>query len=323
MIPALNEAIAQTDQPLQELEFAKAHLIEKSEGLAKALPQFAKANAIQQSILPYDPEIEENKISDILDLFPQGSPRVSVEQNSMPVPIFIIGQPRSGTTLMEMMLSSAPGIAGRGELMLMTDLSAKFHTSGTSLDSEAAKAIAQSYLDQMPGIPTDSIAFVDKMPHNYQNVGFILAAFPNARIIDMLRDPRDVGLSKWIQRFLAEGMNDTSNLEAIAHTANLYRRYMSHWDKLFGNRILTMPYEDLVADPVTHSQRVAEFCGIEWCQSMVHPEKNTRQVRTASVDQVRNKISTKSIGRWRKVADQIKPMLDGFDPELWPEYDFS
>ncbi|WP_253282456.1 sulfotransferase [Ruegeria atlantica] len=98
---------------------------------------------------------------------------------------------------------------------------------------------------------------------------------------------------------------------------------MSHWDKLFGNRILTMPYEDLVADPLTHSQRFAEFCGIEWCQSMVHPEKNTRQVRTASVDQVRNKISTKSIGRWREVADQIKPMLDGFDLELWPEYDFS
>ncbi|WP_171228388.1 tetratricopeptide repeat-containing sulfotransferase family protein [Ruegeria sp. HKCCA4008] len=323
MIPALNEAIAQTDQPLQELELAKAHLIEKSEGLAKALPQFAKANAIQQSILPYDPEAEENKISDILDLFPEGSPRVNAEQNSMPVPIFVIGQPRSGTTLMEMMLSSAPGIAGCGELMLMTDLSAKFYVSGTSLDSEAAKAIAQSYRDQMPGIPAESIAFVDKMPHNYQNVGFILAAFPNARIINMLRDPRDVGLSKWIQRFLADGMNDTSNLEAIAHTANLYRRYMSHWGKLFGNRILTMPYEDLVADPLTHSQRVAEFCGIDWCQSMVHPEKNTRQVRTASVDQVRNKISTKSIGGWREVADQIKPMLDGFDPELWPEYDFS
>ncbi|MCX8953299.1 sulfotransferase family protein, partial [Ruegeria sp. NA] len=87
--------------------------------------------------------------------------------------------------------------------------------------------------------------------------------------------------------------------------------------------ILTVPYEDLVADPKTYSQQVAAFCDLEWNETMMHPEKNTKQVRTASIDQVRNKISTKSIGGWRGVAEHIKPMLDGFDPELWPEYDFS
>ncbi|WP_253283450.1 tetratricopeptide repeat-containing sulfotransferase family protein [Ruegeria atlantica] len=322
-LAAVEDSMAEHDEPLQELEFAKAHLIQRSDGLAAAMPQFEKANAVQHATLPYDFPAEEEKLNRILSIFSDASIEFTGVESKTPVPIFVVGQPRSGTTLMEMMLSSTPDIAGCGELTLMPELSSRFHTADKKFDAEAANWIALRYREQMPQVPAGSVAFVDKLPHNFQRVGFILAAFPNAKIINMLRDPRDVGLSKWIRRFPAGGMNYASNLEAIAHTANLYRRYMSHWDKLFGDRILTMPYEDLVADPLTHSQRVAEFCGIDWCQSMVHPEKNTRQVRTASVDQVRNKISTKSIGGWREVADQIKPMLDGFDPELWPEYDFS
>ncbi|WP_298854483.1 tetratricopeptide repeat-containing sulfotransferase family protein [uncultured Ruegeria sp.] len=322
-IAAVEDSMAEHDEPLQELEFAKAHLIQKGDDLATAMPQFKRANAVQHEILPYDFAAEEEKLNEILRLFPHGLAELTDVQSDTPVPIFVVGQPRSGTTLMEMMLSSAPDIAGCGELTLMPELSTRFHTSDKVLDAESASGIARYYREQMPQVPAGSVAFVDKLPHNFQRVGFILAAFPNAKIINMLRDPRDVGLSKWIRRFPAGGMNYASNLEAIAHTANLYRRYMSHWDKVFAGRILTMPYEDLVADPLTHSKRIAEFCDIEWHDSMVQPEKNTKQVRTASIDQVRNKISTKSIGGWREVADQIKPMLDGFDRELWPEYDFT
>lgn len=323
LLQSVETAIQGTEHADVELEFAKAQLISKNEGLSAALPQFAKANSIQHELLPYDTASEEEKFTIKSNLFPVGKSVPSSNLVSTPAPIFVIGQPRSGTTLMEMMLSSAEHIAGCGELTLGADLSREFKVGLKEFDDTAAREFAKKFREFLPPISEDSTAFVDKMPHNYQRVGFLLSAFPNAKVVNMLRDPRDVGLSKWIRRFPAGGMNYASKLETIAHSANLYRRYMTHWDAVFGDRILTVPYEELVADPKTYSQQVAKFCEIEWHETMMHPEENTKQVRTASIDQVRNKISTKSIGGWRKVAEHIQPMLDGFDPELWPEYDFS
>ncbi len=323
LMGAVEAAISNNDNELLELEFAKAHLLSKTAGLDAALPQFAKANAIQHDSNPYNFAEEEKKLHNITSLFPIGTEVPTCGESEAPVPIFVLGQPRSGTTLMEMMLSSAPEIAGCGELTLGADLSHRFVESQTAFTVTDASDYAQEFRKLMPPIPDGSVAFVDKMPHNFQRAGFLLAAFPNAKVINMLRDPRDVGLSKWIRRFPAGGMRYASSLEAIAHSANMYRRYMAHWDAVFGDRILTVPYEKLVADPKTYSQQVAAFCGIDWSETMMRPEENTKQVRTASLDQVRNKISTKSIGGWQSVSEHLQPMLDGFDPELWPEYNLS
>ncbi len=322
-LETLDAAIKENEAAAPDLEFAKAQVISKANGLNAALPQFAVANAMQHETNPYNVDREEQKFQQITSLFPVTATQPSSGVIKKPVPIFVIGQPRSGTTLMEMMLSSDPQISGCGELILAADLSSDYRKGEKEYDDEAARDFAEDFRELMPPIPADSTAFVDKMPHNYQRVGFLLSAFPNAKIINMLRDPRDVGLSKWIRRFPAGGMNYSSKLETIAHSANMYRRYMAHWDAVFGDQILTVQYEDLVADPKTYSQQVAQFCGIEWTEVMMHPEDNKKQVRTASIDQVRKKISTKSIGGWRDVADHIQPMLDGFDPALWPEYDFS
>ncbi|UWR06297.1 tetratricopeptide repeat-containing sulfotransferase family protein [Ruegeria sp. B32] len=323
LLPRVEAAIAKRKHPNSTLEFTLAQLQSKIGGLEAALAQFAVANRVQHDENPYDFEEEERKLRRICGLFPDSTSVPSSGIEEMPLPIFVIGQPRSGTTLMEMMLSSAPDIAGCGELNLGSDLSAPYSNEKKAFSDAEAAEFAKHFSELMPPIPEGSIAFVDKMPHNYQRVGFLLAAFPNAKIINMLRDPRDVGLSKWIRRFPAAGMRYASNLNSIAHSANMYRRYMQHWDAIFGDRILTVPYEKLVADPETYSKQVAEFCGIEWRESMMHPEENKKQVRTASIDQVRKKISTKSVGGWRQVADFIRPMLDGFDPELWPEYEFD
>ena len=276
LMSATESAIAQGESASSTLEFAKAHLISKRDGLAAALPQFSIANTAQHEANPYDIAVEEEKHKQICALFPNGSETVTSDLTEEPMPIFVIGQPRSGTTLMEMMLSAAPDIAGCGELSLATDLSHALIEEQQSFDADTAKAFAQEFRKLMPPIPDGSTAFVDKMPHNYQRVGFLLTAFPNAKVINMMRDPRDVGLSKWIRRFPAPGMRYASNLTAIAHSANMYRRYMAHWDSIFGDRILTVPYEELVADPETHSRKVAEFCGIAWHEQMMHPEENTK-----------------------------------------------
>ncbi|WP_170400179.1 tetratricopeptide repeat-containing sulfotransferase family protein [Ruegeria arenilitoris] len=323
LLDSVESAISLSDNDNLELEFAKAHLISAIEGLAAAMPQFARANAIQHDGNPYNVTAEEEKLDRITGLFPAGAKLPDSGLSDVPVPIFVLGQPRSGTTLMEMMLSSPPDVAGCGELTLGADLSHKFGNDDQVFKVTDATEIAEQFRELMPPVPEGSVAFVDKMPHNYQRVGFLLAAFPNAKIINMLRDPRDVGLSKWIRRFPAGGMRYASNLASIAHSANMYRRYMAHWDAVFGDRILTVPYEKLVADPKTYSQQVAAFCELEWTETMMRPEENKKQVRTASIDQVRNKISTKSIGGWQSVSEHLSPMLDGFDPALWPEYDLG
>ncbi|WP_170752325.1 tetratricopeptide repeat-containing sulfotransferase family protein [Ruegeria lacuscaerulensis] len=323
LIEKVETAIANSEHKLSELEFAKAHLLSKTQGLSAALPQFERANAIQHETIPYDFAAEEQKFEVITGQFRENTDLPSSDISESPVPIFVLGQPRSGTTLMEMMLSSAPGVAGCGELTVAADLSRDFEQASHAFSSQNASEFAHDFRALMPPIPEGSVAFVDKMPHNFQRIGFLLAAFPNAKIINMLRDPRDVGLSKWIRRFPAGGMRYASNQKAIAHTANMYRRYMTHWNTVFGDRILTVQYEKLVEDPKTYSQQVAAFCDLEWTETMMHPEENTKQVRTASIDQVRKKISTKSIGGWRSVSDHLQPMLQGLDPELWPEYDFD
>ncbi|WP_170572652.1 tetratricopeptide repeat-containing sulfotransferase family protein [Ruegeria atlantica] len=323
LLGAVETAIFNNDNDQENLEFAKAQLISKIDGLGAAMPQFSRANAIQHDSNPYDAAEEEEKLNRITGLFPVGEEVPEAELSESPTPIFVLGQPRSGTTLMEMMLSSAPDIAGCGELTLGADLSRNFEEDDKRFKDADAAEFAEQFRKLMPPIPEGSVAFVDKMPHNYQRVGFLLAAFPNAKVINMLRDPRDVGLSKWIRRFPAGGMRYASNLKSIAHSANMYRRYMAHWNAVFGDRILTVPYEKLVADPKTYSQQVAAFCELEWTDSMMRPEENTKQVRTASIDQVRNKISTKSIGGWQSVSEHLQPMLDGFDPTLWPEYDLG
>lgn len=306
-----------------DLGFAKAHLLSKSDGLDAAMPYYARANAAHFEINPYDADAEDKKLEQICAMFPAGADLPSSGVVASPTPIFVIGQPRSGTTLMEMMLSSAPGVAGCGELTLANELSQPLVDAGKAFTAEETRRFAQSFRDLTPPIPDGTTHFVDKMPHNYQRVGFLLTAFPNAKVINMMRDPRDVGLSKWIRLFPAGGMRYTSNLEAIVHSANLYRKYLAHWDTVFGDRILTVRYEDLVADPETHSRAVADFCGVAWSERMMHPEENEKQVSTASIDQVRSKISTKSIGGWRDVATHLMPAFAGFDQELWPEYNFG
>ncbi len=319
----IETAISQSDHDDSLLGFAKANVTLARKGLHVALPLFARANAAQHATNPYDFAIEEKKKSEICSLFTDDMSSIGSMPDGEPRPIFVVGQPRSGTTLMEMMLSSLPGVVGCGELMLGADLSNSYLGSNTPFDAKAAADFAQEFRRLMPPTPKGTTTFVDKMPHNYQRVGFLLAAFPEARVINMIRDPRDVGLSKWIRRFPEPGLRYASDLKAIAHSANLYRCYMAHWNNIFGDRILSVSYEELVADPETHSKNITAFCGIGWDEQMMHPERNTQQVRTASVDQVRQRISTRSIGGWRDVTDHIQPMLEGFDQALWPEYKFD
>ncbi|WP_428543786.1 sulfotransferase [Profundibacter sp.] len=109
------------------------------------------------------------------------------------------------------------------------------------------------------------------------------------------------------------------DLEAMAQIANMHQKYMAHWQALFPDRILTIGYEDIVADVEAASRKLADFCGVGWVKDMAHPERNTSAVRTASVGQVREGVHRRSVGGWERLKDQLQPFSDGLDKGLWPD----
>ena len=314
-------ARAQSEAPNYELEYAFAHITANVDGLSAAMPAYNYANGLQQKTEPFNPKNEATRLRRATNIFSPDLSKGGWPKSAGPMPLFIIGQPRSGTTLLEMMLSSSSHVHGCGELKLAPKLSRQFIFSNAPFGPNEASHFAHEYRRLMPSLPQGALAFIDKLPNNYRLLGFLAKSFPNAKFVNLLRDPRDVALSTWTTRFPSAGMRYSSDLSAMAVCANNYRRYMSFWDKQFSDQILTIQYEELVSDPKTYGKLITEFAGIPWDPAILSPEKNTASVNTASVRQVRNKIGVSSIGKWQAHATHLQEFVDKLDPKLWPEYD--
>ena len=170
-----------------------------------------------------------------------------------------------------------------------------------------------------PDLAPDTTIWVDKMPENYRLIGFLLTAYPNARIVNLIRDPRDVALSMWRAHFSGTALNYTYDLRAMAHRFNLYARAMAHWRRVFPGAILDLAYEDLVQDVDTASRRLAAFCGLDRHPAMLRPDLAAGQILTHSAGQLRQPVHARSIGGWRRHADELAPFIAGLDPALWPQ----
>lgn len=287
-----------------------------------AMQHFAHMHALEAKAHPWKVKPGWAQFDRLTQAFSSDNP-ATIGKSEEPRPIFIVGLPRSGTTLVEMILSAAPGVTACGELTLADLLERRLlATSSASVPTSALMAeFAQEYRLRMPTLPTDAICFTDKMPSNFRFVGPLLCAFPNARVVNVRRDPRDVALSMWMRRFPAGGMGFTHHLPWIADQANLYQAFMKHWETAYPEKILSIQYEDLVRDLETNTQKLAAHCKVEWSQQMLSPEQNKSRVRTASVLQVRKKVHDGSVGSWTRFGDQISQFTDHLDPALWPDID--
>jgi Flp pilus assembly protein TadD len=302
-----------------QLALARARLALASGRSAEADKLFAEGNAGIARHQPFDIDAARREYEAILRLVPDASGLPAGVPAREPAPIFVLGLPRSGTTLVEQMVSAHPLVHGAGELGAAGRAAAAIVAAGGSYDAEAAARFEADYRAALPPMPADIGAFVDKMPSNYRLIGLILGALANATILHIRRDPRDVGLSMWHTVFTNPGMAYTFDQKAMAAQLNLYRRYMRHWDALFPDRIVQIDYEALVADPEGQSRRIASACGLEWVADMAHPERNTRAVRTASLQQVRAPVHRRSLAGWRRHAEALDAFIAALDPALWPE----
>lgn len=281
-----------------------------------ASKQLGQANSLACRLRPYDPETALAEFHRIARHSERLSP--SSEQATGPHPIFVLGQPRSGTTLCEMILSAHPDIISCGELEAGPDAMLPYNDEEAVFD---AAGFRKQFCRHLPLNMQGASRFVDKMPGNYRFIGYLLAAFPDARIIHISRDPRDVALSMWRNYFFGRWMNFTFSMEGMAHHANLYRRFMNLWTERFPDQILTMDYAEVVADVEQASRRMAEYCNLEWQPQMAAPQDNTAAVRTASLAQVRQGVHQKSVGGWKRMELALAPFNTALDPSLWPELD--
>tara|TARA_B100000575_G_C23115802_1_gene645020 strand:+ start:70 stop:1875 length:1806 start_codon:yes stop_codon:yes gene_type:complete len=228
------------------------------------------------------------------------------------VPIFILGMPRSGTSLVEQILSSHSQIHGAGELPFLARFGESFSCGFSELSQEALLGIRNDYLTKLSNLSSDKKFITDKMPHNFLHVGLILKILPEAKIIHVKRDPAATCWSNFKTYFSTRNLGYSYNLNDIVAYFKLYLDLMNHWDKYFGPLIYSLDYDKLTRDTKVESKKVVNYLNINWENACLEPHKNMRSVRTASQQQVRKKIYTGSSEAWREFLPYLKNIFDDF-----------
>jgi len=236
-------------------------------------------------------------------------------------PIFIVGMPRSGTTLAEAILSRHPAVFALGETAIMGSLEQALLRGNPAqlaeLGRDKLRASAEQTLRTMrANAPQGTKVLTDKTPDNAFRVGLIAALFPNARIIHMRRHPLDCGLSNLFTRFTAGhgfAFRQTDLGERIRQTADI----MALWKRTLKLPILDLSYEMLVADPEGQSRRLIDFVGLDWDDACLTPERDSRQIHTASQWQVRQKIYSSSVGKFEGYKEWLGPLVSAMGGQDW------
>jgi hypothetical protein len=232
------------------------------------------------------------------------------------LPVFIIGMPRAGSTLVEQILASHSKVVGAGELTdieqmvpemgRMLERCGRYPAGARHLTQTQLRGLADRYLHTLAQIGGPAQRVVDKMPENFLYLGTIAAMFPRARIIHCRRNPFDVCLSCYFQNF--NRIHFSWSLEDLGHYHREYERLMAHWRRVLPLQMLEVRYEDLIVRQQEVSREIVAFCGLEWEDSCLAFHANPRPVRTASALQVRRPIYARSMERWKKYAAHLEPL---------------
>jgi tetratricopeptide (TPR) repeat protein len=296
--------------------FTLAAAYEKKKDYDKAIALAAEANAASKKLLPYNPAAHRAQVEREIGFFSQdfmASRRTWGVASALPV--FVLGMPRSGTTLTEQILGSHSRIHGAGELGQMGEQISRMQAwewklgSGlrypdclSDLTATECQQYGQRLLDALQALDPNALRVVDKLPHNFEHVGLIKLLFPNAHIIHVRRDPRDIAISNFFTDYGAKfgGMGFAYDWRWIGEQLVDHDRLMVHWHSVFEGQILEVPYEALVDDTEFWARRMVDFVGMPWEPEVLNYQDLDRPVKTASVWQVRQPVYTTSKERWRR-----------------------
>jgi len=306
-------------QPLRyqvNLRFALGKFFDDVQDYSEAFSNYRIANELSRRLdVHYDRAQQTRRVDQLIHDYSRAGFAGTISAGSRSErPLFIIGMPRSGTTLAEQILASHPAVFGAGELIFWSEASATLERSSARIDLLAG--MADSYLQQLQRLSATAQRVVDKMPTNFLNLGLIHSALPAARIIHMQRHPIDTCLSIYFQHFSIIH-TFAADFEDLAHYYQEYRRLMCHWRAaLPPGAILDVPYEGLIEDLEFWSRRMVEFAGLAWDPRCLEFHRTARTVTTSSRWQVRQKLSTAARGRWRHYEPFLGPLRALLEADL-------
>ncbi len=315
-IVALEAMSPESGQARSEWRFALARAHHAAGHDAQAFANWLEGNAEKRRLIAYNEETALGGMAEMRELFTRAflDERHGVGHPSNQ-PVFIVGMPRSGTSLIEQILSSHRDVMGGGELThapaLIDALSAKldvplgFRPLLEKMSGADFRELGESYLARNNGTASRT---TDKLPANFMLLGFLHLALPNATIIHAVRDPVDTCLSCFTTMFGTANFH-TYDLAELGRCYRGYQDLMAHWHRVLPGRILDVRYEDVVADLEGQARRIVAHCGLAWDPSCLEFHKTARPVRTASATQVRQPIYDQSVGRWRRYEAFLGPLL--------------
>jgi tetratricopeptide (TPR) repeat protein len=324
------EALSKCEAPLDiarqiDLHFAMAKAHADVGQIEDEFRRLLAGNKLKRSLVNYNETLVLGEIDRAQQVFTAGIMRTSQGAGEFSSkPIFIIGMPRSGTTLVEQILASHPHVFGAGELKLFELAIGDIRSAAQEapaypeialrMSGERFRELGGRYLAGVQRLAPDASHVTDKMPANFVFAGLIHLALPNAAIIHTVRDPVDTCVSCFSKLFM-EGNFQTYDLAELGRYYRRYRALMAHWHSVLPpGRILDVRYEDVVADVESVARRIVAHCGLRWDQNCLDFHRTERVVRTASAAQVRSPIYASSIGRWRA----YQPFLGQLLAELMP-----
>jgi tetratricopeptide (TPR) repeat protein len=291
-------------------------------GLGRAFGHLSEGNRLKRGTFHYDGPLAAERMGSIATTFTRELLRtLAGAGHPSEAPVFVVGMPRSGTSLVEQILASHPEVHGAGELQLLRELVPGVSSHEPEpcpplyppllarLDIGELARLGREYADRVGGIGAGKTRVVDKMPLNFLYVGFIHAILPKARIIHCRRNALDTCLSCYIRPFCG----DVAFAYDLRELGNYYRHYeelMAHWHALMPpERYTELHYEDVVADLEREARRLVEFCGLPWNDACLKYHQTSRSVRTASASEVRQPIYRTSVGRGKSCAAYLEPLL--------------
>lgn len=301
------------------LQFALGGLLEDTGEYDRAFACLSEANRRKRNTFRFSLDSQERKISRICEVYEEGVFRRFAGKGwRSSVPIFIVGMPRSGTTLTEQILSSHPDVHGGGELRLVNETVTEYLRIQPQDDSlspdiflrardlpELGRRYAERLQEYAPAVRH----ITDKMPGNYLFLGLIALILPEAKIIHCVRSPLDTCWSIYKKMF-AHGHQYAYDLQELGQYYLLYQRLLRHWHQVLPGRFLELCYEELVADQEGQTRRLLKFCGLDWHPACLHFEKNKRSVHTSSSVQVRQPLHNRSVGLWKRYEKGLQPLLE-------------
>lgn len=307
--------------------FSLGKAFEDKEDYDLAFKYYSQGNGEHRNSIAYDPvqtEVAHTKIKETFSL--EFFDRIKQTQVGVqdPAPIFIIGLPRSGSTLLEQILASHSLVDGTSELsdlgmvsqMIPDKDKGRVFPSGILKMSDAEiTQLGQEYMDRTQRHRRGAPFFTDKMPNNFAHVGLLQAIIPNAKIIDARRHPLDSCVGCFKQHF-AKGQTFTYDLFELGEFYLEYDQLMSHWNEVLPGKVLRVQYEDVVQDLETQVRRILDYCGLPFEEACVNFHETKRSVRTASSEQVRQPIYNKSMNTWQGFDTQIAPLKEILAPIL-------